>query len=182
MMAVDKLGCVPVVDAGALVGIVTTTDLLAHEAQCFVAPTPAKERDPEVGAIMTRDPIAVMPDEPLLDAAARMVQRGTRHLPVIDGLGRVVGILSDRDVRTAIGNPLGVLDEDGPTARLGRLKVEDAMTPSPRIANEHEHLSQAISAFLDERFGALPIVDDEQHLVGMLSYLDVLTRVAPEPS
>lgn len=179
LMAVDKLGCLPVVDAGALIGIVTTTDLLANDAQCLVTPMPTRERDPEVGALMTRDPIAVMPDEPLLDATARMLQRGTRHLAVVDGLRRVVGILSDRDVRTAIGNPLGVLDEEGPTARLGRLKVSDAMTPSPRVANEHEHLSTAIGAFLDERFGALPVVDDEQHLVGMLSYLDILTHVAP---
>jgi CBS domain-containing protein len=45
----------------------------------------------------------------LIAAAARMAQRGVRHACVVDGAGRVIGIISDRDVRRVLGHPMRVL-------------------------------------------------------------------------
>ncbi|MFW5921432.1 MAG: CBS domain-containing protein, partial [Polyangiales bacterium] len=111
MMATGKLGCLPVLDAGVVVGMLTAIDVLASDAQCPVPPSrlPAAE----VGAVMTRRLAAVHPDDRIVDAAALMQQRGARHLPVIDGEGHLIGMLSDRDVRTAIGNPLAALQGQG---------------------------------------------------------------------
>jgi CBS domain-containing protein len=51
-----------------------------------------------VSQIMTRDPVVARPSMPVRDAAARMADRGVSGLPVVDGLGRVVGVIADGDL------------------------------------------------------------------------------------
>ena len=51
--------------------------------------------------VMTRRPITVDPDAPLATAAAVMREKAIRHLPVVDDAGRLVGIITDRDLRSA---------------------------------------------------------------------------------
>jgi len=178
VMAVRKIGCLPVVEAGQVIGLVTAIDLLAHTAQCPV-PQPA-EPDTRVGELMTRSLLAAHPDDRLVDAAATMMQQGTRHLPVVDTLNRVVGMLSDRDVRTAVGNPLEAetAREQGQPRRVLALRVADAMTPEPHALSPETPLAEAVACLLDERFGALPIVDDDDRLLGIVSYVDVLRALA----
>ena len=179
-MAVHKLGCLPVVDAGRVVGLLTAIDLLAHTAQ---SPIPqASGPDARVGDLMTTSLLAAHPDDRLLDAAASMLQQGARHLPVVDMLDRVVGMLSDRDVRTAIGNPLEAETREEPaqSRRLLELRVQDAMTAEPHAMSPETQLSEAVTALLDERFGALPIVDDDDRLLGIVSYVDVLRAIAAD--
>ncbi len=171
-MSVKKLGCLPVVREGELLGIITSTDLLGSIAQY-----PAPEADTgalEAGAIMTTNLQAVLSDDPLLDAAARMFQHGTRHLPVVDGMQRVVGMLSDRDIREAIGNPLLALEDKSTSARIAALRVSDAMTTEPRTFPIDSHLGALVAALVEENFGAVPIVDEEDRLLGIVSYIDLL--------
>lgn len=171
-MAVETLGCLPVVREGELLGIITTTDLLASIAQY-----PTGHIDPrtvEAGAIMTTRLQAAFPDDPLLEAAARMFQHGSRHLPVVDGMRRVVGMLSDRDVREAVGNPLLALEDTSTSARIAALRVSDAMTAEPRTFPVDSELGAIVDALADEGIGAVPIVDEEDRLLGIISYIDLL--------
>ncbi|MCC6876273.1 MAG: CBS domain-containing protein, partial [Sandaracinaceae bacterium] len=170
ILAREHYGCLPVVETGDLVGIVTTTDVLGWIAQCPIE----QSAEPTAGDIATRKVIAARKGELLLDAASRMAHAGVRHLPIIDGLNRVQGILSDRDVRNLTGRSLIDLAETERLDYLDRLKVEDAMTEEPRMLAEDTPLTEVLGAFLDDRFGALPVVDDEDHLLGILSYIDVL--------
>ena len=78
--------------------------------------------------LMTRAPTTAAADDHLLDAAARMAERNVRHLPIVDGDRHVVGILSDRDVRTAVGNSSRPLHPDDARVRMDALRVADAMT------------------------------------------------------
>ena len=171
-MSVQKLGCLPVVREGELLGIVTSTDVLGSIAQYPVREADARTLD--AGAIMTTNLQAALSDDPLLDAAARMFQYRTRHLPVVDGMRRVVGMLSDRDVREAIGNPLLALEDKGISARIAALRVSDAMTSEPRTFPVDSPLSELVAALLQESFGAVPIVDEQEALLGMVSYVDLL--------
>ena len=169
----DRIDALPVVQEGALVGILTSTDLLGNVAQCELAPSPPKE-EATVGSLMIHRVEAAFPDEGLGDAAARMVARGIRHLPVVDGTMRIRGILSERDIRAATGRSLletGVAER---ARYVQRLKVEDVMTPEPRTIREDAPLSEAVRALVDDRFGALPVVDEEDRLLGILSYVDLL--------
>jgi CBS domain-containing protein len=159
-----------------VVGILTRTDLLAAMARSPVVAPPGPTST--VGDYMTRDVLALRPDTHLIDAAASMVQRGVRHAPVIDGMNRVVGVLSDRDVRSAIGDLRAVLSEAALPSRLKRLRVQQAMTSDPRTLTVDEPLADAVVVFLGERFGAMPVVDEAERLVGILSYVDVLAAVA----
>ena len=70
-------------------------------------------------------PFTAGADDRLMDALARMAARNIRHLPVIDGQGVVVGMLSERDVRTAIGDPTAAVQLEHARVRLQSLRVSD---------------------------------------------------------
>ncbi|MEB3851837.1 MAG: CBS domain-containing protein [Desulfurococcales archaeon] len=90
-MAENNIGSVLVVEGGRLVGIITERDVI----RLLAAGRPLTEK---LGDVMTRDPVTVKPDTPLIVALARMVEYNIRHLPVVDEKGRPVGVLSVRDV------------------------------------------------------------------------------------
>lgn len=172
-LVVNKHGCLPVLDGDELIGILTATDLLAEMAQVRLEPGAAGSLlDRDVESIMTAHVMAVYEDDPLMEGAARMHQYGIRHLPVIDGLDRVVGILSERDVLESVGD-LRHAAED-PTARIGALRIRDAMTREPRTVQRGSPVAEVVGTLAQERFGALPVVDDEGRLQGIVSYVDIL--------
>jgi len=174
-MATRKLGCLPVIELGALVGIVSVGDVLGSLAQY---PADYRKRSvpdaQSVASIMYPEPIAVHEDDRVVGLAARMVQAGVRHACVVDGEGAVVGIVSDRDVRRGLGDPArGLMPEQLPEA-LRELRVEQIMTPNPRSIGQDAPISAALSLLIATRFGALPVVDERERLRGILSYIDVL--------
>lgn len=173
MMVRDRIDALPVVQEGSLLGIVTSTDLLGNIAQCELAPWPPK-KEPTVDSLMIHRVEAAYPDDPLANVAARMIRRGIRHMPVVDGTMRVRGILSERDVREATGRSLLQFDAAERAEYVQRLRVSDVMTPEPRTIYEDEPLGNAVQALVEDRFGALPVVDSEDHLLGIISYVDLL--------
>src|SRR5690606_36429140 len=129
---------------------------------------------PTVASLMIHKVEAAFSDDMLTDAAARMIARGIRHLPVVDGMMRVRGILSERDVREVTGRALLETEEAERSRYVQRLRVGDVMTPDPRTIHEYEPLGNAVRALVDDRFGALPVVDEDDRLRGILSYVDLL--------
>jgi CBS domain-containing protein len=170
MMVSRRVGCLPVVEDEELVGMLTAADILGLPLATAGMLLPGAE--PRVEVAMQRDPAAVAPFSPLLEAVGLMVDRGVRHVPVVDDDGRVIGIVSDRDVRTAIGDPMEALRRELP--ELEELKVSGVMTTNVTSVHEAASLAEAAHHFVDERIGALPVVDGEERLVGMLSYVDVI--------
>ena len=91
LMAAEKIGAVPVVKAGRLVGIFTERDALVRVL--------ARDLDPEstlVADVMTADPVTIDVRRPFKHAMQMMIDGGFRHVPVVEG-GSVVGIVSARD-------------------------------------------------------------------------------------
>jgi acetoin utilization protein AcuB len=179
-MAEAKVGCLPVIEDGKLVGLLTATDVLAHDVRdAFDAP--ASGADSNAGSVMTPDPLTASPEEPLLDAASRMSQRGIRHLPVVNAARQVQGMLTDRDVRSAIGDPRRVLASEAARRRLGTLRVRDAMTIGPLSIEQNAPVADVARYFLEHRVGAIPVVDmdDGDRLVGIVSYVDVIRALLP---
>ena len=133
-------------------------------------------RPPEDTArmLMTRAPLTAVADDSLIDAAARMAARGIRHLPVVDGDHRVVGMLSDRDVRTQVGeSTLHTLDLTNAGTRIDLLRVGDVMTRDAFVLRHDAPFSEVARVFTEQRVGAVPVVDDQDHLIGIISYVDV---------
>jgi CBS domain-containing protein len=171
IMVAGKRGCLPVVEGHTLVGILTSTDVVGRvfvKARKMAAPSHA----PQVKDAMRAAPITVAPNEPILEAIGQMVDHHIRHLPVIDDQGRLVGILSDRDVRTAIGDPAEALRRE--SAGLEGMSVSSVMTTEVVTTQPDCLLADVARRFLDERVGAIPVVGPNGTLVGILSYLDVI--------
>ncbi|HEY0710138.1 MAG TPA: CBS domain-containing protein, partial [Polyangia bacterium] len=180
LMVSRKLGCLPVVAANRLVGILTTTDVLRHDLETALE-QPLMDRPPQLRAVM-KPATPVRPETRVIDAAALMSSRCIRHLPVVDPEGKVVGILSDRDLRAAFGDPRRFLSGvDHPLDKTAL--VGDVMSRVVIVLNQNEPLTRAIECLVQESIGALPIVDDARHLVGILSYLDIIAPLRrPVPS
>ena len=94
-MRENDVGSVLILNKDELVGIFTERDLVRAFDEG------ARPEDP-VGSFMTRDPITVNPDESLEGALQKMLSFGIRHLPVVSSEGRVLGVVSLRDLVEAI--------------------------------------------------------------------------------
>ncbi len=129
-------------------------------------------QDVPVEKVMTRNPATIEPEATLSDAADTIVQGGFRHLPVVDGAGRLVGMLSERDLRTRLGIDLRRYGE----ATLEALSdpVSGTMSPDPISIGPRTPLAEALEIFADEKVGALAVVDESERLQGILSYVDLL--------
>jgi CBS domain-containing protein len=103
---------------------------------------------------------------------------GVHHLPVCTHDGRMVGIITERDLRSSLASAL--LPDDLEQLQREKLSelIEVVMTSDVCTATPDEPIGPAIRRLLDVRVGALPVVDDEGCLVGILSRSDVLAEAA----
>jgi acetoin utilization protein AcuB len=135
--------------------------------------------------VMTRRPVTIDPDAPLATAAATMQERQLRHLPVVDDAGRLVGIVSDRDLQGAVVAPAlaehlsasGRRRLRGLDGTLGELRVRDVMTCGVVTVPPAAPLAQAAALMFEGRFGCLPVVEAGT-LIGIVTERDVLRTLA----
>ena len=130
---------------------------------------------PTARLVMTPDPETVLEEASLFEAAALMAELGVRHLPVVDELGKLIGMLSDRDIRSAIGDPVEALrgrHEDSES------RASDVMSPDPLRASLDTPVSEIAEMLVDERIGAVPVVDEGDRPVGIISYVDLIRFLA----
>jgi CBS domain-containing protein/osmotically-inducible protein OsmY len=174
-MVAARVGCLPVVEHGRLVGMLTSTDLLGHHVARRL--TPAFSKDLRAADLMTANVLTASSRGLLLEAADMMAWKGVRHLPVVDENGRLVGMLSERDLRTLLGVPADALEHWA--GAFGRDRtVEEVMVRSVESVRPDQPLSQVIASMVNRNVGALPVVDAERRPVGIISYLDVLSALA----
>jgi len=121
--------------------------------------------------LMTSDPLTVTATETIGKAEELMAENNIRQIPVINGR-ELVGIVTDRDVRAFLSNALSV----DPEARERALKtgVGDIMTTEPLFVAPDDDLKDAVEMLIEQKFGAIPVVDEAEGLVGIVSYVDVL--------
>ena len=129
---------------------------------------------------MTTDVATVGPSTDVADARRLLRDRGVRHLPVVDG-GRVVGMISDRDVRISeaslhqVAERMAAVSRDKLAAAVGvGLVVESVMSAPPHVITPDEPIEAAARLMLSRRISALPVVDDAGAVVGMVTTTDCL--------
>jgi acetoin utilization protein AcuB len=125
--------------------------------------------------VMTRDVVTLTPEETLRDAINLLRRKRIRHLPVVDG-HKLLGIVTDRDVKRATPSVLAGVERDEYDNSLVAIKVAQLMTRDPITVSGRASLKSAVEIFINSRVGALPVVDDGR-LIGILTDIDVL-RVA----
>lgn len=121
---------------------------------------------------MQRDLITIEPDASLRRARRIMQNERIRHLPVVAG-GRLIGILTDRDIRTASPSSASGLRPAEEAEFLDRLLVADVMVRRVITIDPEAPLEEAASLMQHHRIGCLP-VQEEGRLVGLITDTDVL--------
>ncbi len=125
--------------------------------------TDSTVRSPTLAHAMTPIPFVVRPDDTLLMAHRMMVDRGIRHLPVVQE-DRLVGLLSERDILS-----LSASDQ--------KPRVEDAMSPDPFAVDIATPIKDVVTTMVNRKLGSA-IVTSEGRVVGMLTTIDALRLLA----
>jgi CBS domain-containing protein len=131
--------------------------------------------------VMARQPITVDPEAPLATAIAVMRDKEIRHLPVVDDAGDLVGIITDRDLRSAaLGSSLAEFlpvdlrrAVDSAAGLLQELRVKDAMTWGVVTTRPDASVAEAGAVMFERRIGSLPVRENGK-LVGIITERDVL--------
>jgi len=121
--------------------------------------------------VMTKDPLTMTPTETIGQADELMNTNKIRQLPVVQGKD-LVGIVTDRDIRSFLSGSL----LEGVEAREEALNTEvrEIMTTEPMSVSPDDDLQEAIELMIDEKIGGIPVVDEAEGLVGIVTYVDVL--------
>jgi len=122
---------------------------------------------------MTLNAATVKPDDGLKDAIWKMEQGHFRHLPVVDDNGKLIGMLSDRDIRL-IRPSLAFINKQDAMVQIWSLTVQQAAVFDPIKVKPETTLKEAAALMLRWHVGGLPVVDDKDRLVGILTYTDLL--------
>ncbi len=126
-----------------------------------------------VGQFMNTDLYTVRPGDPV-DLAARMMDwRQIRHVPVEDDHGRLVGLLSFRDLLKLIASPEPRAPGDA-EPRAEERTVGEIMHPDPLTVREDTPTLEVLEMMRDKNIGSLPVVDDDNKLVGLVTVYDLL--------
>jgi acetoin utilization protein AcuB len=121
--------------------------------------------------VMTRNPLSITPSETVGQADELMSENRIRQLPVVNDRA-LVGIITDRDLRSFLSNSLLSSPEERERA-LGT-EVNDVMTTRPLTLAPDDELQDAVELLLEEKIGGVPVVDESEHLIGIVTYIDIL--------
>ena len=126
---------------------------------------------------MTPDPITVSPDAGLIEIRALFRRHRFRHVPVVDG-GRLVGVISDRDVLAAVSPFLDTPSETRRDVDTLAATAADLMTPAPHTVAARAPLADAARQMVEADVSSLLVTDADGALAGILTARDVLEALA----
>ncbi len=122
---------------------------------------------------MTSPAVSVTPETPFQDALKLMRDKKFRRLPVVDATGKIVGIVSERDMLHASPSPATSLSVWEVNYLLWKLKVSDIMTHNVVTINQDVPVEDAANIMVSRKIGGLPVVDDKGVVVGVITETDI---------
>ncbi|MEJ2749444.1 MAG: CBS domain-containing protein [Anaerolineae bacterium] len=125
-----------------------------------------------VKEFMTPDPIAITPDTAVPTALRLMREKKVRHLPIVDNHGKLLGIVSDKDLLHASPSQATSLAIWEITDLMSRLKVEKVMTRDVVSVKEDTPVEEAALILADRPFSSLLVLRDKK-LVGIITQSDL---------
>jgi acetoin utilization protein AcuB len=128
-----------------------------------------------VSRSMTRQVIMVDPDARIFDAQELMQANDIRHLPVVDKNEKLVGIVTDRDIRSAL--PYSYFKkslDEAEKEKIAGLRVKDIMSSKPISISPTYTIQDALIMIQESKVGALPVVDGTGKVTGIISVRDLL--------
>ena len=129
----------------------------SRELSLVIGPT-------EVADVMTGKVVSLSAHHDFGDAVSLMNDRYFRHCVVVDSHGRLVGVISDRDILRALAR--------NPNSRSKSL--EQIMTPNPITVKRSTSIVEAVSKIVSKRINCLPVVEDDGSVCGIVTSTDLL--------
>jgi CBS domain-containing protein len=138
------------------------------------AAQPRKDRKAvKVKEQMSKNPVTVKPDDGVKDAIWKMEHGHFRHLPVVDEKEKLVGMLTDRDIRL-IRPSFAFVNKEDAAVQLWSISVQQAAVFDPISVKPETTLKEAAALMMRWHVGGLPVVDDQEKVVGVITYTDML--------
>jgi CBS domain-containing membrane protein len=137
------------------------------------SPAPKARPSLRVSERMTRNPVTVKASETMSDAIKKMKQGHFRRLPFVNDAGQLIGMLSDRDLRLIYPSS-GFVPYQQIVEQLAAITVEQAAIFSPVAVLHDATLEGGATLILRWEIRALPVISGDSHLVGIVTYADLL--------
>lgn len=122
--------------------------------------------------LMTTTVVTIGPDEPMKTAVEKILAGRFRRIPVVEK-GKVVGIITDRDIRQTLNSPVLVHERSYDDYVLHEVTVAGSMTHNPLTIRSDVSIIDAVEKMESRKIGGLPVVDDGS-LVGILTESDLM--------
>ncbi len=116
--------------------------------------------------------ITVKPDMPIMDTLNMMKREGIRRTPVVDGHGKLVGIVSDKDLLNAGPSDATSLSVWEVNYLLSKIKVHDVMSKNVITVHEETPIEEAAYMMASNKIGGLPVTRDDS-IVGIITETDL---------
>ncbi|HEY2385390.1 MAG TPA: wax ester/triacylglycerol synthase family O-acyltransferase [Candidatus Binatia bacterium] len=137
-------------------------------------PAAAAGHTTTVADLMTADPVVIGPHDTLAVAWTAMRERRIRHLPVVERDGKVVGLVTHRDLLAASQSSLTVVREDERVRFLGAATASEIMETHLSIARPDEPAADAGTRMVRQKIGCIPVVAEDGRLAGIVTEEDFL--------
>ncbi|MFL5955092.1 MAG: CBS domain-containing protein [Gaiellaceae bacterium] len=124
----------------------------------------------QIREVMTKNPRAVRPDDTVVDAARLMRDEDTGIAPIVDGDGKLAGVITDRDIALRV-----VAEERDPRAT----KVTDVASQNLVTVDPQQDLDEALRLMEQHQVRRLPVTEEDGKLVGILAQADVARHTDP---
>jgi CBS domain-containing protein len=126
-----------------------------------------------VGDLMHRNVVTARMADNVEATYAAMLEGRFRHMPVVDAKGKLVGILSDRDLRNVL---VFINEEDGKRSVVGdrKLTVEKVMTRDPMTADADDSVRTIVKLMVKHKIGCMPVCNEAGLLRGVITETDLL--------
>jgi CBS domain-containing protein len=159
------------------------TEAEAELRDAVLPPALRSAPPPKVGGIavrelMHRDVVTVAPGDSLLHVYRLMKTKGIRHLPVVEQRGRLVGIVTHRDVVAAAKSSLESTEELARVRVLGHAEVAEVMETHVSTAHPEEPAADVGRRIVRHKIGCLPVVDESGALLGIVTATDFVRWAA----
>lgn len=127
----------------------------------------------EVNQIMHTDVAVLTPQSSLRDVAELMRERDVRHVPILES-GKIVGIVSDRDIRLYVADLFQSQGETEIEANRRALTIRNIMQTKPLQVDPSADVDEVVDLLLEYKIGAVLVSDSQGALRGIVSYEDIL--------
>lgn len=121
---------------------------------------------------MTKDPVTITDETSMMKAIHMMKERRFRRLPVLHE-GKLVGLVTDRDLKEASPSKATTLDVHELYYLLAELQIKEIMTRNPLAVSPEDTVEHAAQLMLEKTISGLPVVDETGYLVGIITQSDV---------